>query len=253
MLPADANSPGAGNVPDEQEIEAPALTDEERWQIRQALRFPRGRYSYDRASQLSGIPQRTLHDWARAGIVVPDFDDSRPKHWSYRDLVFLRLVAWLRAMHMPREAASRRMQRIRQLLEQGDEDFAAVHSDGRILLLGDDQFDRMSGQQIFAGTLTYLSTFDLLAPVDVTELGRRRLWGPNLVRPSRRTAISPWVMNGEPCVRNTRVPTSSLFALARNRGLDSLAIAQLYPAVQPDAILDAIQLERRLRHLPAAA
>lgn len=240
-------------MPEEQAVEAPVLTDEERWQIRQALRFPRGRYSYDRASQLSGIPQRTLHDWARAGVVVPDFDNSRPKYWSYRDLVFLRLVGWLRTMHMPRDAASRRVHRVRQLLEQSDEHFADVHSDGRVLLLGDDQFDRMSGQQLFAGMLPYLNTFDLLAPVDVTELGRRRLWGPNLVRPSLRTAISPWVMNGEPCVRNTRVPTSSLFGLARTRGLDVSAIARLYPAVESDAVLDAIRLEQRLRHLPAAA
>ena len=229
------------------------LTDDEIWHIRQALRFPRGRYSNDRASQLSGIPERTLYDWARAGVVTPDFDDVRPKQWSYRDLIFLRLVAWLRAKHMPREAASDRVQRIRQLLEQDSEDFVNVRSDGRILLLGDEEFDRMSGQMVLAGALTYLSTFDLLVPMDVTEIGRKRLWGPNLVHPSRSTAISPWVMNGEPCVRDTRLPTSSLFALSRDRGLDPRAIARLYPTVEPAAVIDAIELEQRLRHLVPAA
>src|SRR2546427_478992 len=69
--------------------------------LRQAFRVPRGRYSYERASQLSGVPTRTLHHWARTEFMVPDFADLTPKMWSYRDLVFLRLTAWLRAKSMP--------------------------------------------------------------------------------------------------------------------------------------------------------
>jgi hypothetical protein len=37
------------------------------------------------------VPERTLYDWAKSAILVPDYNAGRPKHWSYRDLVFLRL------------------------------------------------------------------------------------------------------------------------------------------------------------------
>src|SRR5829696_8281996 len=61
-----------------------------------ALRHPRGRYAADRAAQLSGIPRSTLYDWQRADVYVPDFAGGSPMAWSYRDLVFVRVLAWLR-------------------------------------------------------------------------------------------------------------------------------------------------------------
>lgn len=68
----------------------------ERTMIAYALRHPRGRYNADRTSQLSGVPKSTVYDWRRDGILVPDFTAANPSMWSYRDLVLLRLLAWLR-------------------------------------------------------------------------------------------------------------------------------------------------------------
>lgn len=85
-----------------------------------------------------------------------------------------------------------------------------------------------------------------VAPV-VREVGRRTLWGPDLVEPSRRTTrISPWV-TGEPCVRDTRLPTSTLYALHEVRQLEAEAIAKLYPGIDRSDVEDAISLEARLR------
>lgn len=67
------------------------LAPEETVQIREALRIPRGRYSAQRASHIAGIPERTIYHWASERLVVPDFNESFPKAWSYRDLVMLRL------------------------------------------------------------------------------------------------------------------------------------------------------------------
>src|SRR5207245_2184675 len=84
-------------------------------QLREALLWPRGQYTYTRASQLTGVPERTLHHWAREKYLVPDFDDLRPKLWSYRDLVFLRMIAWLRAKKMPAPRVIHHVREIRQL------------------------------------------------------------------------------------------------------------------------------------------
>lgn len=79
-----------------------------------------------------------------------------------------------------------------------------VRSDGSIVLLGEETVDRLTGQQVLSGMAQFLAVFDLLAPI--AELGRKRLWGPDLLTPSTLTVISPWVMGGEPVVRSTRIP-----------------------------------------------
>jgi hypothetical protein len=58
-----------------------------------SLRHARGQYKADRAAQLSGIPRSTLYDWQRSDVLVPDFAGASPMAWSYRDLVFVRVLA----------------------------------------------------------------------------------------------------------------------------------------------------------------
>lgn len=224
------------------------FSDDERSLVRQALQYPRGRYVADRTAQLSGVPRSTIYDWAREEILVPDFAQARPMHWSYRDLVFLRLLAWLRTLKMPREEASSRVRHVRALLEREEGDEAtAVRSDGQVVLLGRESYDRLTGAQVFGETLSCIATIDLLIPIDVEELGRGRWWAPNLVRPSRRTFISPWVLAGEPCIAETRIATSTLLALHRDRSLSPSAIVDLYPELDEGSVEEAVELEDRLR------
>ena len=58
------------------------LSSADRALVLRALKYPRGRYSAERASQLSSIPARTLHDWATSGSLVPDWVGARPRGWS---------------------------------------------------------------------------------------------------------------------------------------------------------------------------
>jgi uncharacterized protein (DUF433 family) len=228
----------------------------ERFLLIQAFQTPRGRYRADRAGQLSGIPERTVYHWARERLLVPDFDLDRPKHWSYRDLVYLRLFAWLRSKHHTPATASKHVERIRSRLIEEATDPLIVRGDSRVALLGDEQVDQLTGQQLLAGVLEHLSTFDLLVPVDVEELRvghRSHLWGPNLVRPSDATRISPWVMSGEPCIEGSRLPTSTVFTLSSRRGLSASHIVGLYPGITEDQVADAVRLESRLRSPAAAA
>jgi uncharacterized protein (DUF433 family) len=123
-----------------------------------------------------------------------------------------------------------------------------------VVLLGDEHFDRASGVGVFPDLLTFVADFSLLRTLDVPELGRSKVWGPNLVRPSPNTSISPWIMAGDPCVRGSRLPTASLFVLNRDRELSSLEISELYNGfVAPETVDEAISLEFRLRRLATAA
>lgn len=224
--------------------------DERRLLIR-ALRRPRGRYSATRASQLAGVPERTVYDWAKAGVVEPDFAHGTPKQWSYRDLVFLRMMAWLRSRGMPRATATDRVDSFRDEFSRLSEDEAlrSIRSDGRSIFRGDESIDSFTGQALLDGAfLRFMTEFELVVPAETKDLGTQRLWGPDLLRPAERVYIDPWVMGGDPCVRDTRIPTSTLYALQTKRGLTDSAIVALYPgAITAEDVTAASHLERSLR------
>lgn len=220
------------------------LTDEERAVILLAMKHPRGRYDAERAGQLSGIPARTLHDWATSGSLVPDWMTARPRGWSYRDVVFARLLGWLRAKHMDRPLAAERVLAVRRKLATSSID-PAVRSDGSVFLIGRERVDRFTGQQAFDGLADLLDVFELTEPIQ--GVSTRALKAPNLVHPSVYTFISPWVAGGEPCVIDSRVPSATLYALRADRGLDPRGIQRLYPFLAVGAIKDALQLEAELR------
>ena len=235
------------------------LTDLDREQLQAALCSTRGRYLAERASQLSGVPRTTVYYWARTGFVVPDHYDLHPKMWSYRDLVLLRLFAWLRNNGMPPWDAGQRTADVRQRLDQGElPGEGVVRSDGSVFLIGDSAVDELTGVQLFESLVPLVASFDLLVPVVDGHAGRpsappQRWRGPDLLRPSRRTAISPWVLSGEPCVVETRIPSASLYALTEERGLAPVDIIALYPAIEVEDVEDAVGLERQLRTHALAA
>lgn len=218
----------------------------DRARLRSTLRIPRGRYPAARAAQLSGVPQRTVYHWASTGLLVPDWVEHRPKQWSYRDLVYLRLVAWLRARDMPVDAVRQRVIAVRERIAADDDTVLRVRSDGHALLVGEEAVDRVSGEAPLPG-LAPLDEFHLTVPAQVEELPRRSLWGPDLRTPSTRTTITPSVMGGDVCVRDTRMPTSSLYALHQVRRLPPEAIVALYPSLDVADVEDAVMLEDRLR------
>jgi uncharacterized protein (DUF433 family) len=227
-----------------------ALGDEERAVLRHALRFPRGRYDARRAGQLSGIPERTVYDWAHQGVLVPDFHRATPTRWSYRDLVFLRLLARFRAHGMPRDSAAGRVRLVRGLAAAGG-DVDEVRITDRSLLLPGEDHDRLTGEQVLGDLEELTARFDLLAPMPGAEA--EHLWGPNLVKPTAMTFISPGVLGGEPCIEGMRIATASVHALVHDRGMSTAQVVVLYPQLTEDGVKESVDLERRMRERKTAA
>lgn len=225
------------------------LNEQARKIVMYALRHARGRYESGRASQLSGIPRSTVYEWRRSKIYVPDFDAEAPTAWSYRDLVYLRLLAWLRQVGMERHTAANQVSTIKKEVASGRE-IRRLFASRDTLVADDERTSRVTGHSLlpFDDLFGLFRVFDLLEPI--AELGGkelRRLWAPDLVTPSSFTFISPWVMAGDPCVARTRIPTASIHALREERGLESARIVELYPGLTVEAADDAYGLERRLR------
>lgn len=227
------------------------LSESERKTVMYALRHPRGRYVAERASQLSGVPKSTIYDWRREHVYLPDFHAASPVMWSYRDLVLLRLLAWLRQGGMPRPTAAEKVDSVKGQLSLGAEvrfisatHDAVVLDDGQGGSFHDDRDNLLP----FDKFLELLSTFDLHEPIEELRSARGRpVWAPDLVTPSLHSFISPWVLAGDPCVERTRIPTATLHALSTERALPVDAIVELYPGLTAAAAEDAIGLERRLR------
>lgn len=208
-----------------------------------------GCYEAPRAAALSGVPVSTVYHWARKGVVVPSVSASTPRRWSYADLMALRIVSWLRH---PKDRVGDRvlaspMAEVRRGLDQladlgldvwsdtagSDRSPLWVERDGRIVIVSDDGLVTASGE----GRLDVLN---LLGPFEV-DAAR----GPNLVRPRPLLRIVPGKVGGEPHVKGSRLTTLTLAALA-SQGYSAEQIAALYPDEDPEALLEAVELEATL-------
>jgi len=216
---------------------------------------PRGAYTADRASALSGVPISTVHYWARHETLVPSVSAVRVKLWSYSDLLGLRTIAWLRATKMDDTGyriPATTMPLVRRALAElrdldldlwTDEESPNVGVDrrGAIVLEPDREPRNLDGQHLLEA-----SAFDVLRPFDLGVEHR----GPDLVKPRPRIRIVPGKLAGAPHVYQTRVETEALAALMA-RGVDVGKIAGLYPILDRADVDQALDLERELQ--PALA
>lgn len=221
------------------------LSLEEKEVLWASLARPTGRYDSERASQLSGIPRRTVNYWFEHHLLVPDCD--RERRWSYRDLVFLRVFAWLRTKTMPPDQAAAEVNELKGALIAGETGIRRVRSQGKELLLGNEQFDRLTGELVFESVAPFFSELNLFALSGAADLKSGRYQGPDLLRPRPRITIRPTVLSGEPCIRGTRISTQAMYALSEARGLEPRQIVRLYPGTLETDVRQAIDLEASLR------
>lgn len=153
-----------------------------------------GCYEARRAAALSGVPQSTVYDWARKGVVVPSISPEREKLWSYADLMALRIVSWLRHPRGPAEdqRPASAMREVRKALHRLDDlgidlwDGRAARSplfvdrSGEIIIVRDDEASDVSGQAVISQFL------DLLAPFEGSDGGVRPGPAPASRAPSNR-------------------------------------------------------------------
>jgi uncharacterized protein (DUF433 family) len=209
-----------------------------------------GAYPAERAAALSGVPKSTIYYWARNGHLVPSASRS-PLLWSYTDLLALRTLYWLRhpKRAFDREVPPTAMRKIRKALEElkrldldlfeAGRPAVAVTLKGEIVL----NVDALPLQRADDGQYIDRDLVDLIGPFE----GLEGLRGPDLAWPRPTIQILPRKISGAPHVAGTRLPTQSVFALAR-RGFDLDRLAKIYPFVDREALSDGIDLEQQLNY-----
>ncbi len=210
-----------------------------------------GCYDARRAAVLSGVPKRTVYDWARKKVVVPGISPEQEKLWSYADLMALRIVSWLRQPKS--ESSSGRlpaslMSQVREALTQLDRMNLNIWSgsepDSSRLVVdqrGDIFIHTSAGFVDLRGNnaLPHEQRFGLLGPFQT-----RGQQGPDLVRPRPHLRIVPERVAGEPHVENTRLTTRTLAGLA-SRGFTVGRIAAMYDVTEI-VVDEAVELEEQL-------
>jgi len=224
----------------------------------------KGAYAAERAAALSGVPRSTVHYWARNAILVPSVSPTKVKLWSYADLMGLRTIHWLRQRKITTEgwdvprtampAVRTALKMLRELdLDLWTEDggpSVAVDPGGKIFVrtreadeFNPGEFETPAGERPLHPDL-----LDLIDPFKT-----RTTHGPDLQKPRAHLRIVPGKLSGSPHVAHTRLETITIASL-RDRGFRTEKIERLYPAVEPIAFVEAIDLEEQLSgNLRAAA
>jgi DNA-binding transcriptional MerR regulator/uncharacterized protein (DUF433 family) len=208
----------------------------------------RGAYDARRAAALAGVPQSTLHYWARKEIYRPSVSpEPRVRLWSWLDLLALRTIDWLRATKGPDEPRRVSIRKIREALGALDrqgiprerlQDFIVVSRAGEL-------FIELARDLTVRADASGQVTFDeILQPVK--PYGR----GPDLVVPRPRLRIIPGKLHGEPHILDTRIPSAAVYALIED-GYAMADIQRVYPDAAPEALFEAIDLERSLNERAA--
>lgn len=201
-----------------------------------------GHYEAERAAALAGVPPSTLYYWARTGLILPSVSAEREKLWSYRDLLTLRLVRWLRTPKDDPSIARTTMSEVRQLLDKVGDDLWRVDEAGRdvptilvarggSVVLDERPRSMLGGQYLLNG-----DELDLFAPFEM---------GVDLRVPRPRLRIVPGKVSGEPHLAGSRLTTRTVAALAE-RGFPIGQIAKLYPREDRVALREALEFERSL-------
>ncbi len=198
-------------------------------------------YTPELAVKLSGATSYQLRKWRQTGLLVPEVHPHRPPIYSYRDIVALRAMVFLRAKTS--------MQKLRAAW--GNLDIVDVADHPSEFTFGTD------GKVIFVKT-TSGTVLDLTRKPGhlVTEYTFEELFAEfdnfrgdrvvNLERPSRSLTVHPRTLGGFPVVEGTRVPFDTIAQLVDDVDVFVEDVPSMFPRVSIEAARDAVAFGRSL-------
>lgn len=192
-------------------------------------------------SALTGASISQLRRWSRGDLLVPEDRQHRPMLYSFRDLIALRTIVFLR-----NETS---LQRVRRALSNLDVIDMTEHpsaytfaTDGRTIGV----VDEMNGQVVDlvrspgqTSDLSLASAFEKFT----TKSGRAV---SSFLQPRPRIAVSPRRMGGWPTVQGTRITYDAIADLVDNRTIFPADVPSYYPVELAD-VEDALDFAREVK------
>jgi uncharacterized protein (DUF433 family) len=210
-------------------------------------------YTAQRAAALSGVPKSTVYYWSTHDVLEPSLSRSRPKLWTYTDVVGLRIIYWLRR-NKP-EADRSTMKSVRRALagiERVGEELGSPSTRVAVNRLGNVFISHAASDERAAEWVEAITgmaqsqanlwgAFDPLVEYD-SDAGPV---GPDLREPRPLLRIIPGKLGGEPHIDGTRIGSLTIAGLV-DEGWSLSNVVALYPGLTTDAVEQCIDLERQL-------
>lgn len=195
----------------------------------------------DLTSVLTGASIHQLRRWRSSGLAVPEVRESRPMLFSFRDVVALRTIVWLRS--------NISLQRIRTAFSNLDVlDFTEHPSkykfatDGKTIVVADEaglgvDLVKQPGQPSLFTLAEVFAAFDNIHAQPVVDFRR----------PRKNIAVNGRRMGGWPTVTGTRVTYDAVARLVDNKTVFIDDVPHFYPGVTAEAAADAISLSEQVQ------
>ena len=203
-----------------------------------------GFYSAEQVSRLAHVPRGTLHQWKVRGIVAPSVSVVQSEQvvaegYSFADLAIIKLLRALRTRQLSLKSV---VNALRHLYERFGPPNCLGWENAHVYVLGKEVFARRPDDwdttlATRAGQRAEVRVLGELAEEEGAVIIPREFGDV--------VEINLAVMEGQPVVRDTRVPTAVLASLF-DQGLSINLLAHLYAPIPRVAIQRAIAFERSL-------
>jgi uncharacterized protein (DUF433 family) len=198
-------------------------------------------YSPQLAVKLSGATPYQLNNWRRLRLLVPEVHEGRPPVYSFRDVVALRAMVFLRAKTSAQKLRA----------AWGNLDMVAVADHPSQFTFGTD------GKRIFVktpeGDVVDLTKKPghLVGEYSFEELFAEfeNFRGNTVVpfeRPAPHLLVNPRTLGGYPVIAGTRVPFDTVALLVDDETVFAEDIPAMFPRVSVAAARDAVEFSRSL-------
>lgn len=194
-------------------------------------------------SVLTGLTPSQLRRLRQKEIVVPEVRAKRPPLYSFRDLIALRTVAYLRAATSLQKISTAFANL--DVFEMTDHPSAYKFStDGRsIVVKGPD------GQPI--DLVLRKGQIETVSFAEVTKQFQnfRENTVVDFFNPHRNVQVEPHRMGGWPTVTGTRIPYDTIARIVDNNTIRPEDVEDFYPGVSAEAARDAVDFDASIREV----
>lgn len=192
-------------------------------------------------SLLTGATPSQLERWRGMGVLVPETRSKRPPLYSFRDLVALRTMVFLRA-----QTSGQRLARAfgtMDLLALNDHPSRySLGTDGDTIVVEDPESHQTLDLVRNPGNAVHATFADVFRSFEDFR-GRPVV---DFQRPSQHLSVDLRTLGGWPTVEHTRVPYDLVAQLVDYDTVQPEDVTDLYPNVSADAARDAVEFSARV-------
>ena len=184
---------------------------------------------------LTGTTTRQLYSWRSKGVLIPEVQASSPALYSFRDLVAVRTVAFLRSQ-VSFQKVRRAFENLRKLDYQDHPSTYRFGTDGKTIAI-EDRNGMVVDLVDFKGQMLMFSLEEIFR--EFTNFDGNKV--VDFERPLPNLEVNPRRMGGWPTIAGTRVPYDAVSDLLADGFYSPADVNRFFPSVNADEAVDALR------------